>query len=355
MHPGLPQSPILRCPACLFTGRGESTLVLSASLRADDSGIVHGLLECTRPDCRAEFPIIDRVPLLVPDVQEFISRSGSHLLLRDDLPHELGSLTSECMGPNSWFDQARQHISAYGRDHYAGWSDSQPAHSAVAELTRSLLALAGDLPQGSILDVGAACGRSAIELALAANRTVHTIDMNFTLARLAAAICETGETRFIARRGGLLYTPHTARRPGGPVPQVSTCIADAACPPFAHQSFGAIFAINVLDCFPSPRQALAALRNLLTPGGKFIIATPYDWSGAATAIDQWIGGHSPRANGNGDSARVLRDLLTPGAHPSAIEGLRIAAEADDLPWRVYLHDRSTLHYRVHALVLVRES
>jgi hypothetical protein len=43
-------------------------------------------------------------------------------------------------------------------------------------------------------------------------------------------------------------------------------------------------------------------------------------------------------------------LLTPGAHPQAVDGLKIVAELPDLPWQVRIHDRSTIQYRVHAIV-----
>ena len=65
--------------------------------------------------------------------------------------------------------------------------------------------------------------------------------------------------------------------------------------------------------------------------------------------EAWIGGHSPRAPGAGDSGAVLRDLLTPGAHPAGVEGFRITGEADDVRWPVRLHERSTTVYRMHLL------
>jgi hypothetical protein len=44
---------------------------------------------------------------------------------------------------------------------------------------------------------------------------------------------------------------------------------------------------------------------------------------------------------------VLRALLTPGAHPQSLRRLALVAEDESVPWRVRLHDRSTVEYRLH--------
>jgi SAM-dependent methyltransferase len=134
--------------------------------------------------------------------------------------------------------------------------------------------------------------------------------------------------------------------------------ADAIDLPFfswtnAAGTFAAVIGLNVLDCVASPHDLLASLPRLLVPGGKAILSTPYDWSPRATPIEAWIGGHSQRGENAGASEPVLRALLTPGAHPAAIEGLRIIAEAPDLPWRVRLHERSSVEYRVDLVVVER--
>ncbi len=106
--------------------------------------------------------------------------------------------------------------------------------------------------------------------------------------------------------------------------------------------------LNVLDCVSDPHALLASLPRLLRPGGKAILSTPYDWSPRATPLGSWIGGHSQRGENAGASEPVLRALLTPGGHPAAIEGLRIVAEETSLPWRVRMHERSSVEYRVDS-------
>jgi hypothetical protein len=85
---------------------------------------------------------------------------------------------------------------------------------------------------------------------------------------------------------------------------------------------------------------------VLRPGGTAIIATPYDWSPSATAVEQWLGGHSQRGAQRGASEPVLRRLLSEA-------GLEIVSEQPSIPWRLRLHDRSTMEYSVHVVVAKR--
>jgi SAM-dependent methyltransferase len=126
---------------------------------------------------------------------------------------------------------------------------------------------------------------------------------------------------------------------------------DAVDMPFSEGTFAAVVGLNVLDCVASPHALLASLPRLLAPGGKAILSTPYDWSPGATPIEAWLGGHSQRSETAGASEPVLRALLTPGAHPASIDGLRIVAEDRDLPWRVRMHERSSVEYRVDLVVI----
>lgn len=108
--------------------------------------------------------------------------------------------------------------------------------------------------------------------------------------------------------------------------------------------------MNVLDCVQAPRDLLVSLGRVLKPGGQAVLACPYDWSPAATPLEAWLGGHSQRASPAGSCETVLRSLLTPGAHPGSVDTLKLAAERDDLPWHVRLHERSTMTYKLHLVV-----
>ena len=167
---------------------------------------------------------------------------------------------------------------------------------------------------------------------------------------LAAQVLSTGIVRYPRRRVGIVYD----RREFPVVFPVSDNVdfwgCDANSLPFRDKQFAATIGLNVLDCANSPLNFLQSACRVTATGGQVILACPYDWSAAATPIEHWLGGHSQRCDSRGASEPVLRSLFNTGEHPYAIPGLRIAAEADHLPWHVRLHDRSTMQYSVHAVV-----
>jgi SAM-dependent methyltransferase len=159
--------------------------------------------------------------------------------------------------------------------------------------------------------------------------------------------------RYPLRRGGVRYDRREFAVPTPSASRVDFWAADGANLPLPSGSIGGAVALNLIDCVFSPLDLLRSLARVLRPGAPLILAAPYDWSPAATAIDGWIGGHSPRSLGAGASDAVLRALLTPGAHPASVAGLELVAERDDVPWSVRLHDRSRVAYRLHLVVAVR--
>jgi hypothetical protein len=94
---------------------------------------------------------------------------------------------------------------------------------------------------------------------------------------------------------------------------------------------------------------LESLSRVLKPGASLVLCTPYDWSGAVTVPGAWVGGHSDRAPGRGAPEPVLRALLTPGAHPASVKGLRLTGEVVHVPWHLRSHDRSVTAYDVHLV------
>ena len=96
--------------------------------------------------------------------------------------------------------------------------------------------------------------------------------------------------------------------------------------------------------------SLRFIATLLRVDGTAILSTPYDWSQGVTPVEAWIGGHSQRGFHQGGGESLLRDLLTPGGHPQSVEGLRLVAEAMDVPWQERLHNRNVVSYSVHLCV-----
>ncbi len=336
-------------------GRHALTLVTVSDER--DGDVLAGILHCSNPACQHEYPILDGIPVIVPDLRALLQERGVELLLREDLDPALESLLGDAMGPGAWFDAIRQTLSTYGWD---GWADLDPneettggsAPGAVRRCLARLLAMAGAVPATTVLDLGCAAGRSSFDLAAHhPDALVLGLDRNLALLRLARRAGE-GVVSYPRRRIGLVYDRRCFPVAAEGAARVDFWACDALALPFAPGVADLAAALNLLDCVAEPRRLLANLAESVRPGGRVLLATPYDWSTRATPVDTWIGGHSQRAEHRGAGEPFLRALLQEGAHEQSVRGLRLLAEAD-LPWQTRLHDRSAMLYRAHLLALAR--
>lgn len=348
-------NPSASCPEC------GAVLTVGWAAREREGEILEGALRCSSPACALEYPVLDGVPILTPNARAYV---GAHLLSlveRDDLTPELEALLVECAGPGSSFEVARQYLSHYAWDHYAEFDPQEDAASrpasvvarpgAVARVLQASLELLGSGPfTGPWLDLGCSVGRVAFELAARFPGPVVGLDLNAAMVRLARRVRQTGSVGYPRRQLGLLYERRHFRVPFTRRAEVDFWVGDALQPPFGPEVFGGVVCLNLLDCVPSPLDLLRSIRRLLRPGGRFVIASPFDWSGGVGPPETWIGGHSPRSPHHGESAAVLRALLTPGAHPAAIDGFEIEGEIDAFDWQVRVHDRCVTQYQVHIVV-----
>jgi len=180
------------------------------------------------------------------------------------------------------------------------------------------------------------------------------VDLNFSMLRLAAGVLHRGVVQYPRRRVGMVYEQRRFPVEFKNMEHVDFWACDATVLPFPGGTFSTAVNLNLLDCAYAPLDLLRSLRRVLKKGGRLLLTTPYDWSSAATPPEHWMGGHSPRSAGGGDSGAVLRSLLTPGAHAGSIEGLRLTAELEDIAWHVRLHDRSVATYKLHLLAAAVE-
>jgi SAM-dependent methyltransferase/uncharacterized protein YbaR (Trm112 family) len=341
------------CPVC--RAGGENPLSLVSVFQEEDGHVVQGLLRCPNSGCQREYPVLDGVPLLLANLRGTVAGAIDQINAREDLDPTLEGLLGDCCGPGSSYDTTRQHLSTYTWDHYGDLDPAETGEprpgSGLRVLARGL-ELAGDLPAGPILDLGCAVGRSSF--ALAEDRLVLGADLSFPMLRLASEVLRRNRVRYPRRRVGVVYDRRDFPVRFANSEAIDFWGCDAIDLPFPDGTFAAVVALNVLDCVASPHDLLASLPRLLAPGGKAILSTPYDWSPRATPIEAWLGGHSQRGETAGAGEPVLRALLTPGAHPASIEGLRIVAEQRELPWRVRMHERSSVEYRVDLVVVERE-
>ena len=348
-------------------------LVLVEVLAEQGDAVISGVLHCPNPACQLEYPIIDGIPVIVPELRTLLTERGIELLLRDDIDPLLESMFGDAMGPGGWFDVMRQTVSSYAWD---GWADLDPDEAvvevgggtvgagegaapgpvpgAVRRCLERLLEMAGPVEGvARVLDVGCAAGRSAFLLAERhAGALVLGIDMHLGLLRLAQGALR-GVVSYPRRRIGLVYDRRRfAVSPGG-AERVDFWACDALALPFAAGAADLVAALNVLDCVAEPRRLLAGLAEVLRGEGRLLLATPYDWSTRATPVETWIGGHSQRAAHRGAAEPFLRTLLSEGEHPQSVGGLRVLEEVAAWPWQTRLHERSSVSYRSHLLALAR--
>ena len=193
-------------------------------------------------------------------------------------------------------------------------------------------------------------GRTAFEHASGSNDLVLGIDLNFSMLQIAGKILDSRTVNYDRRRGGLIFEPREFPVSFPRMDAVDFWVADVTNLPFADATMALGSSLNLLDCVSSPYDHLRELTRVLRPGGAALLSTPYDWSQYTTAVESWIGGHSQRSENLGRSADILRSLFENGSHPQAIKGMALAAEADNVPWTLRLHDRSIMTYFSHLLV-----
>ncbi|MBN9508442.1 MAG: methyltransferase domain-containing protein [Alphaproteobacteria bacterium] len=339
------------CPRCAGAAAGRHPLLLASVFAEQDDDVRAGMLHCSNAACRHEYPIIDGIPLILPRLRTLLAERGVELFLRDDLAEPLESLLGDAIGPNSWFDVMRQTISTYAWD---GWADldpeepapdaTAPAPGAARRCLDALLALAGDAPAGRVLDLGCGAGRTTFDLAARhPEALVLGIDVNLALLRLAHGAMR-GRICYPRRRIGLVYDRRAFAVDLPAAARVDFWACDAAALPFEPGAAALIAALNLLDCVPDPAALLAALGTALRPGGRLLLATPYDWATRATQVEGWIGGHSQRGEDGGAAEPRLRALLG---------DLRVLGEVAAFPWATRLHARSAVAYRSHLLAAQR--
>ncbi|HEX6903550.1 MAG TPA: methyltransferase domain-containing protein [Thermoanaerobaculia bacterium] len=338
------------CPVC----RAGAPLSLKSVLKEEDGHVFEGLLGCPTPSCQREYPILDGIPLLLVDLRGYVNGAIDQITAREDFDAITESLLGDCCGPGSSFDITRQHLSTYAWDHYGDLDPDETGEAgSILRVLERGLELAGAVPEGPILDLGCAVGRSSFALA-DGNRLVLGVDLGYAMLRMASEVLRRSRARYPRRRVGIVYDRRDFPVILPRTEAVDFWLCDAIDLPFQEGTFAAIVGLNVLDCVTDPHALLASLPRLLRPRGKAILSTPYDWSPRATPLGSWIGGHSQRGENAGASEPVLRALLTPGGHPASIEGLRIVAEETSIPWRVRMHERSSVEYRVDLVVAARD-
>lgn len=298
--------------------------------------------------------MVDGVPILVPDLRSWAGFQLDAVLRRRDLSADLQTLFGDAAGPDSGYERDRLALSTYAASH---WGDHHDAHQLARERTAGAVADAAiellGKARGPLADLGCGPGRAAFELARSTKRPVAAIDLNFDFARMVAEIRATGEARYARRRLGLVYDSRRIVAGEYRDAEVTAWCADATVLPFADASFAGGLSLNLLDSVSNPLAHLQEAARVIEPGGKLVLASPYEWTSQATPIEQWIAGHSQRGPAGGASDVTMRQIFAPGAEFGQQIGWMIDGERDDVRWYLSTHERSAVEYRLHLLRLRR--
>lgn len=294
--------------------------------------------------------MIDGMPILVPDVRQWVQANERDILARRDLSDELSSLLGDCLDQTGHHNATRHNVSAYAASHYGTDADDTDL-GTIHDVLRTAMAMTGTLPPGPVLDLGCAVGGTSFHLAGAlGDRQVLGMDLGFGLLRVAYAALDAGEVIFDLRENGLVYRRSRRLVRQGPAEPLDFWIGDASALPFAPGQFAMVCALNLLDCVQSPVTVLQQIDAALAPGGVCLLATPFDWAVSTTPVERWIGGHSRRAGDGGCPVTRLRAILADGEWP--LPGIRLRlSSARSVPWTVRLHDRAAMLYQSELMVL----
>jgi SAM-dependent methyltransferase/uncharacterized protein YbaR (Trm112 family) len=351
------------CPRCQTERQVIAPLTLATILKQDDEHIIEGVLHCSDAACQLEYPIIDGIPIIVPHIRKYLSENLYHINERDNLTETIESILGDAAGPGTFMDATRQHLSTYTWDHYHDLNPDKirdefpieiPTGSSIVNCLDAGLRLVNHDPnktKGPAIDIGCSVGRTSFELARNVQALTLGIDVNFSMLRTAHKVLREGIVQYPLKRIGIVYDRQEFKAEFANSQLVDFWACDALALPFAEKTFAFASAFNVFDSVTSPRDLLAAIGALLKPDGKAIMATPYDWSPAATPIETWIGGHSQRGPDHGAPEPLLKKLLTPGAHQLSIENLKISGEIPNHPWTVRTHSRSITVYSAYIAAM----
>jgi len=349
------------CPHCRQAQKQDFPLKVSTLIRENEHGLIEGILQCSNLACQLEYPVIDGIPVIVPNIRKYIADNLDHILARTGFSEVIESMLGDCTGAGTQFDATRQYLSTYAWDHYGDVSTGafgsdrpeSPPSGSIVSLLHAGLDLVEPGGEAPMIDLGCSVGRVAFELAGKYAQRVLGIDTNFSMLRLAQSILRNEPCTFPLRRVGLVYDQLTPKTNFKNNHLVDFWACDALALPVPEGAFGFATALNVFDSVQSPYDLLVSIEKCLAPAGTAILACPYDWSSAATPMESWVGGHSQRSETHGAPEPFLRSLLTPGAHPMAIKNLEIIAEVEDQEWNLRVHDRSRTVYSTHLLGLRR--
>lgn len=342
------------CPRCLRTTGAERPLTLLPEPVLDT--VRQGFAACPDAACQQRYPIVDGVPILVPDLLDYLRGWAAQILLRDDLEAGVTALVADALPAGDGFQLMRQYLSTYAWDAYSEFDpELAPAlrcveSSAVPGVDAALEQLAS--VHGSMLDLGCGAGRSTFELARRVDGLVLGIERNYAFARLAQRILLDGVVSYPLRRTGVVYEERRYPVHFLDAERVDFWVCDAAALPFGNGRIDGVVGLNLLDSVESPAELLASIERVLVTGGFAGLTSPFEWREDVTPRQAWMGGHSSYTASGGDPVAVLKRMLISEVY--GLQRLRIEHERDALHWRTRIDDRAATEYTLYLARLRKD-
>lgn len=345
------------CPRCRSQEHVLAPLVFSEITRENSEFILEGLLACPNKQCGNEYPIIHGIPIIVPNIQEFLKNNFLAITANTDFSASIESVLGDAMGPGSEYNNTKHHISSYGWDHYG---DLAPANEfedethatkpgSTINCLKAGLSLLPKKPEAPILDVGCALGRTSFELAKKYNGLTLGIDVNFSKLRIAQRVLQEGVVSFPLKKLGIAYEQHEYPVDFSHKQYIDFWLCNALVLPFSNSTFKFASLLNVLDVVPAPKILLTSVNNILSAGAYAAFSTPYDWS-PPVSMDSWIGGKKSHQSFKGDSAQIVKSLFSTEQGTGEFNKLKIIGEIEHQPWFVRVHKRRVVNYDTHVFV-----
>lgn len=361
MRPDLPERLPLVCPVCRRKSeKGIETyaLALERTLHAEDDGdVTEGLLRCSNPSCDRRFPVIDGIPLVVPDLAAYLAHELTGVVA-GDLGVELAALLAAAGPDGAPLPRLLEQLAIYLDAHWGDRAEPPPDGPAPWDASGvwpgAALPRAATRPFGlellaerlrrrqaerveRAIELGASVGRGLAELAQGADLVVG-LDWDFAALRRSRRLLRGQPLAYARRVIGRRYLRVEAQAGDLAAENVALLCGDALDPPLLPSSFDRVVALNLIDAVRFPAALLHVVDGLCRGAGEIILTSPFSWQTGTVEEGARLGGERPEED--------VAERLERGTELRARYTIE---ERDDLAWWLRRDSRSGASYSTHYL------
>ena len=328
------------CPSCKRNNRFSS---LNLSIGEEEKGdIKSGLLSCVATDCGRTYPIIYGCPILVPDIETWLT-ANLHLILQQEIADPMvENLISEVVSPDTAYNITRQQQSSYCADHYrqefSKDTNTQPTNQTISTVRNCLSKSLDFMPNNKFpsIDIGCAVGSTTFDIANKRQSLTLGIDLNWPLLNISRKVLDDGVISYPHRIIGNRYERRKTKVSYASSSQCDFWIADATCLPFRDHSFGLAIGLNIIDCVVAPKDLLTELLRIVKLDGGISIACPFDWASHSTNHNNWI-------YGGADLDKIISGITLP-VNREDEKYFHLSSPPLEIEWSLPLHERAKITY-----------